>query len=203
MASFTRTLRLSESLASRELLAPAARFWAMVRPRLVISTASPCCCWCRRKSPTSPTASTTRQVMSRLSLSFRETRSVRPDVFPGKALAGLHAMSLMSFSRRRPPPRRLGPERPRGEVGALPESPELGPHHAFLDELGAGEGSETAIRAGQDARAIPHRRHGRPDAVGHHLRVLDHVDGGVDHPRYQEHAVGERMAAKRLQLVLV
>ncbi len=74
MASVTSTPRVRSSPVRSGVLAPAAKFSAMVSPRLVISAVRLCCCWRSRKSPTRATVSTTSAVMSRLSLTLRDTR---------------------------------------------------------------------------------------------------------------------------------
>src|SRR5262245_36296282 len=95
------------------------------------------------------------------------------------------------------------PQSPRGEVGALAQRAQLGPHHALLDELRARERAEAAVHAGNHTRAIADRLGGRYDAVGDHLGVLHDVGRRVDDPRNEQQAVGQRMAPKRLQLVLM
>src|SRR5258705_6169861 len=95
------------------------------------------------------------------------------------------------------------PQAPRGEIGALAQDTQLGPHDALLDELRAGEGAEAAVHAGEHARAIADRLGGGHDAVGHDLRMLDDVGRGVDDARHEQHAVGQGMAAEGSQLVLV
>ncbi len=74
MASDTSTPRVRSSPVSSGVLAPAAKFSAIVSPRLVISAVRLCCCWRRRKRPTRATVSTTSAVMSRLSLTLSGTR---------------------------------------------------------------------------------------------------------------------------------
>src|SRR5205814_3631005 len=77
------------------------------------------------------------------------------------------------------------PQAPRGEIGALAQGAQLGPHDALLDELRAGKRAEAAVHAGEHARAIADRLGGGHDAVGPHLRMLDDVGRGVD--RSEEH----------------
>src|SRR5262245_1374699 len=86
-------------------------------------------------------------------------------------------------------PVRLGPETPAGEVRAFAEGAELLPHHALLHELGAGEGAEAAIHAGEDPGPVPHRLRGRDDPVRDHLRMLHDVGGRVDDAGQEQHAV--------------
>jgi hypothetical protein len=99
--------------------------------------------------------------------------------------------------------RPLAPQPSGGQVRALTQDAELGPHHALFDQLRAREGTEATVDAGQDTRAVADRGHRGGDPVCHHLGVLDHVGGGVDDPGQEEHALGQRVAAERFQLVLV
>src|SRR5688572_23540683 len=68
-------LRVRSSFDTSALLAPPARLVAMVRPRLVTASVSVCACLRSREALTSSTASTTRPVMSRLSLTLRGSRN--------------------------------------------------------------------------------------------------------------------------------
>ena len=52
---------MSSSLMRNEFLVLAARFRAMVSPRLVISAVRLFCCWRRRIAPTSNTVETTSE----------------------------------------------------------------------------------------------------------------------------------------------
>src|SRR3990172_8396341 len=95
------------------------------------------------------------------------------------------------------------PEPLRGKVRAFAETTELGPHHALLDELRAGERAEAAVDAREDARPVAHRLRGCDDPVGDDLGVLDDVGRGVYDAGQEQHPVGERIAAERPELVLV
>src|SRR3989442_1320784 len=95
------------------------------------------------------------------------------------------------------------PESPGGEIGALAEGAQLRPRHALLDELRAREGAEATVHAGEHARAVADRLGDGGDAIGDDLRMLDDVRRGVDDAGHEQHAGGQRVAAQRLQLVLV
>jgi hypothetical protein len=64
------------SFDTSALFAPPARFAAMVRPRLVTASVSVWACLRSSDALTSRTASTTRPVMSRLSLTLRGSRNL-------------------------------------------------------------------------------------------------------------------------------
>src|SRR5919204_6254775 len=95
------------------------------------------------------------------------------------------------------------PQPPRGEVGALAQRAQLRPHDALLDQLRARERAEAAVDARDDARAIADRLGGGHDAIRDRLGMLD--DGGrrIHDAGHEQHPVGQRMTAKRLELVLV
>src|SRR2546430_14942426 len=80
------------------------------------------------------------------------------------------------------------PQAPRGEIGALAQGAQLGPHDAPLDELRAGKRAEAAVHAAEHARAIADRLGGGHAAVGHAPRMLAHAGRGVHDAPHQQHA---------------
>src|SRR4030095_9302598 len=72
------------------------------------------------------------------------------------------------------------PELGGGEARPLRHRGELGPGDLGLDEVGAAEGGEAAIAA-RDHPLAPHHLRIAHDPLGHQLRVLDEIGGGIEH----------------------
>src|SRR5207249_8058568 len=72
------------------------------------------------------------------------------------------------------------PEPLGGEVGAFAQGAELGPHDAFLDELGAGERPKAAVDTGEHARLVAHGLDRRGVPCGIYLGYLDDVGRGFE-----------------------
>src|SRR5262249_52784947 len=136
-------------------------------------------------TPISRTAESVRASSSRRTSTRISRAPARADsnavARPTPAAAPGMTATLPSSGPAGPGPRPLG-----RQIGALAKGAELRPHHAFLDELRAGERAEATVDARQDARAIADRLDGRRDPVGDDLRVLHHVRRGVDDPREKQ-----------------
>src|SRR6266581_7281428 len=175
MASFTSTTRVNSSPVTSGVLALAAKFSAMVSPRLVISTVRLCCCWRKRNRPTRTTARTTSEVMSRLSLAFSDSRipmSVGRAAPPPSSILTPAPSSLPEAARRRrvargdPPP-----------DGAAPTPTRLACH----------PGKPSAFRCW--ATLLRHAEGWRPSGFlpdGLVAHLPEHFEEGPDHARVPE-----------------
>src|SRR5580658_7938697 len=92
---------------------------------------------------------------------------------------------------------------PRGrDIGALAQRPQLLPSHRRIDLAVAREGTEAAVRAGDDA--LPADDSGEPlDALRDEFRMFDVVGAGIDQSRSEHLVLGNLGRGPDLPLVFM
>src|SRR5438128_1803935 len=176
MASLIRTLSERSSRWSSEVLAPAARFWAMASPRFVISPVRVGACWRRRKKATSRMARMSTAVMSSEILALSELPTSRQPVWlMRRSLRPPSAWPRAPRARRwrdhAPTPRDWAPRRSSSRCSPSPRRRRTRPRRA-RSPAPAGAG-----RAPGPPRA---RERALLDGVEHRLRGLSRVGRALE-----------------------
>src|SRR5213593_1954601 len=96
----------------------------------------------------------------------------------------------MEWCLRRP----IAPEPCGCNIRALSKRFELQPDSRFDNPLSTGEGSEPAVRTGDDSLPVAHRRHCLLNSASHDFRVFDNVAGRFDTSRQEHHVVWQTVA---------